>query len=384
MRNIKLNNLLTSLKGKFGKIPLTKGMIRLIIVLVFLFFVINSILPYLFREGDVTYVLEYDGKNVKFSLNILEGQKNRLESEKKSVDNLLLQKFVKENENLRDSLNNIAKKRMDDINEITDYINQLKIYKTLNPEEKTDLITNIAKFLVGDENLELDLGIIAQNLTFKEVELKLDSTMGLQATLFKENKRLICEIDGLKRDIEFIEKEKNKIKELYAETIEQLENWERLIVELEKGTFDLEEEIAFITKNRDDIKKRADRLEEDLKKVFPARVEGLSFKPINAKRRKDESYKLRNIKEGFSVSFKLNYNKPTSLKRDSVLIVYKIPNIFGEIIEKKQYKKVKLGSDVSFTFDDIKSYGKGLYIIQIIHEKSSKNIPLERREFEVK
>lgn len=381
MKNLKSNSIIKFFKNILKKSPFNQKTISLITILIFLYFVINSILPYLFQNSNIGFEAEYNGKKIRISNVSLNKTKNKLQSELNSIENLLLQEFINENNELRDSLTKLSIQRRNDINKITDYINKLKIYRVLKSKEKQDLLIEIAAFLSSNPNLELDLGIVSQDLTFQKVTRALDSAEKLQANLFKENKRLIYEIDRLKRDSVSLEKEKNEIERLYKETIEQLKNLEKLIEALKKDTFNLNEAITLLTKERKDIKKRADNLEEDLKKIFPVRIDELVFEPINAKKRKDGSYKLRNMKEGFNISFKLNYNKSTTLQYDSVLIVYKIPNNIGEIIEKKQYKNVKIGSNVAFTFENIQSYGKGQYIVQIIHKKSSENIYVDKREF---
>lgn len=360
--------------------------IRLVIILFFVWLLINSLLPYFFPNRDSSFTISKDSEKIEVSVTSLSKELGRFEQEKKSLEQLLTTELIKENKSLRDSVTNLLIQRQKDINTTTDFIVQLKAYSTLSGNEKDTLMSDIFKFLSKEQNpnFYMDFGIRGQEIALTNAQTEIEKIKADNNTLLTDNEKLNIQIKNLKRDTASLSKQKDYAENLFTEAKKQIAILDTAIQKLKEDTLKYSETVSILTKLKSDIEKEKNKLEEDIKKVNPVRVDGLEFKPVGVATRKDGTYKLGSInqKDGLQVKFTLNYNKPVSIQKDTVLLVFNLTNSGGETKQLPPIERiVEIGKETTVTFNDNFDYGTGLYVIQIINKKFSENIPVEHRSF---
>jgi len=356
--------------------------VRLVIILAFIIGIIYLFFNYLSpKENYFKYTVEDGATMIISKSDIIEKD---VEMKKQIGVLKKLRKQYKDNIILHNSMTDMIAHRSKDTNKIRILIEQFELFSEFDAENKEDFLYEVYSFLSKKENPELyiDFGIKAKELIY---EYKIDNLTNKSEKLIEENAQLKNEISVLKKDIADLKIENKRIDNIYIKSKEQIVSINEILEKLKRDTATYKNTIGQLELITDELQSGIEKLQEDLKKVSPVRIEGFYFKPIGT-RAKDGTYKLGSIK-GLEINFTLKYNIPTSTEKEKIRIVYTIPdkNQINPVIELEE-KTVIVGKEYTFNFNNLKmiKYGEGIYIVQIFHDNTSKIIPIDYKYFTVR
>lgn len=355
--------------------------LRLIIWLTFIVIMTIIIMPFLFPGQVNSISFSRNGEDFNVSTQSFSKDIGRMKQEVTTLEQLLTTTIIKDNNELKDSINTLIYQRKNEIRIALNLTKKLEMFSSLNGDERDHFLNEVYQFLSRKENpgFYINFGLRGQELALKNAEEKNNS-------LLANNEKLISKIEKLERDTLTLRIQRDQARKLYIEALSQLSTLDSVILELKEDTLKYSKTISILTTLRDDLEESKNKLLKDLSMISSVRIDGLLFKPVDVATRRDGIYKLGSLSsdKGFEVSFTLNSNKPTQLTTDTLFFILDLKNKIGETVYDTLVKIVNIGEKTEFIHKKKIDFGMGDYTVHIFYKKIYGNVPIAEGSFQAR
>lgn len=204
-------------------------------------------------------------------------------------------------------------------------------FDSMSGKQQDEFLDRVVQFLdMKNQHGDIDFGLASEEMVSFQ---RLEKIGALEKDILAlEQQRLALESDKHNLSLELA-----RYKGLYAAQQEQLATLKEAITTLREDSLNNVQAIALLENMNSSLESTNAQLRDKINSVSPIRVDAIVFKPKDAKTRKDGSYKLGNVRNGFELRFELNANLETGKRSEQVRVVIKAPGIDSLELVKNGY-----------------------------------------------
>jgi len=267
--------------------------------------------------------------------------------------------------------------RRKDINKAEELLRTFEQFNELSYGEQVDFMKKVIRYFSKKINPSryIDYSKIAK-------EIITTNKMGI---LMADTKEKDKEIEGLKKQIAQLKKDKGEIESLYAQAEKIIKQNKLDMGILRKDSITNVSILASLNSQNASLKKEKKKLEKEMESYNLIRIKNCSFIVPNCRSQKKGAYLLGCMKS-IELKFVANYNIPPENKSEIVRIVFTLPTTDpSKNLIKKRIVKVKIGEETKVLFNEPNyKFIEGFYTVQIFYDKTSTIIPLEIKNLRAK
>lgn len=396
-------------KKVIGKKQPSRHSSMMLYVLLFMLLVIGILLLVPRKSGVELEVLgqklKIDLEEIPYYQQELNDKITGFQSELTAMERLEKEQSL--NRVLKDSIATLIYLRQREINKGTELSQKLSSFKSY-PEESQEKILKEVLNLLSSQTSNVDFGLLGKSLTYesiiaieKEKNRKLEKRVSdllakvgsLKATI-KKLKQLNSKIEG-ERDTAIADK--NELNRMFKEAVDQL-NQLKLLAEQGDSTQIWKDQIEELGSSLKEVIVKNEALIDDvsgLNEIISGTqkisLNKTSFRPLNAKQKKNEAFLIRQTNK---IRFEcvVNFNVDKESEVETFKIVFLIPIGNSEFATYVKSVNAKHGQRISIDLEkgklrdvnnEIIKFKSGVYSAQVFHSKTSEDKPILIEHFNV-